>query len=164
MGSASAFVSCSWHDNEDKKWARDPAACLRGHGVGVILDKWHPVPGDQLPEFMETGVRENDCVLVVCTPCYKEVSDKTAGSGGHQRDVVTGEAMTTPNQPRFIAIPRRCDQEEAAPSCFAAKYYLNLSGSQYSEENYQDLLTTTLRTRPGPPPVTQAEVGRTAES
>lgn len=164
MGSPSAFVSYSWDDDDHKKWVRDLSAQLRGDGVEVILDQWHTVPGDQLPGFMETAVRENEYVLIVCTPRYKERSDKRVGGVGYEGDVITGEVMTTRNQRKFIPILRRGRWHEAAPSWLAGKYYLDLSGSPYSEENYQDLLTTMLGTRPGPPPVSQPEAGRSAEA
>jgi hypothetical protein len=42
----------------------------------VTLDQWELQPGDQLPAFMERAVRENDYVLIVCTPLYKRRSDE----------------------------------------------------------------------------------------
>ena len=34
------------------------------------------MPGDQLPGFMERAVRENDYVLIVCTPTYADRSNR----------------------------------------------------------------------------------------
>jgi nucleotide-binding universal stress UspA family protein len=153
MASPSAFVSYSWDDDDHKQWVRDLSARLRGDGVEVILDQWHAVPGDQLPEFMERAVRENDYVLIVCTPRYKERSDKRVGGVGYEGDVITGEVMSTRNQRKFIPVLRRGSWHEAAPSWLAGKYYVSLTESPYPEQNYQDLLRTMLGTRPGPPPV-----------
>ncbi len=63
-----AFISYSWDGEEHKQWVRDLATKLRRDGVDVMLDQWGAVPGDQLPEFMEHSLRENDFVLVVCIP------------------------------------------------------------------------------------------------
>jgi hypothetical protein len=41
---------------------RDLASRLRSDGVDAGLDCWKLAPGDQLPEFMERAVRENDFV------------------------------------------------------------------------------------------------------
>ena len=57
------FISYSW-DDDDHKNGGDFAARLRGEGIDVILDRWHAVPGDQLPKFMEQAVRESDFVFV----------------------------------------------------------------------------------------------------
>jgi len=156
MGSASAFVSYSWDDDDHKEWVLSLAMRLRSDGVEAILDRWHTVPGDQLPQFMETAVRENDYVLIVCTPRYKDRSDKRVGGVGYEGDVMTAEVMTKRNNRKFIPILRQGSWEETAPSWLAGKCYVDLSASPYSEESYQDLLKTMLGTRPAPPPVKQA--------
>jgi hypothetical protein len=94
----SAFVSYSWDDEPHKTWVRDLSARLRGDGMNVILDLWATAPGDQLPQFMETAVRENEFVLIVCTPRYKEKSDKRLGGVGYEGDIMTGEVFTTKNR------------------------------------------------------------------
>jgi nucleotide-binding universal stress UspA family protein len=71
-----AFVSYSWETDEHRDWVRELAARLRGDGVDVTLDRWELQPGDQLPTFMERAVRENDYVLIVCTPHYKRRSNE----------------------------------------------------------------------------------------
>ncbi len=63
-----AFISYSWDNDPHLAWVRDLASRLRSDGVDVTLDQWHAVPGDQLPKFMETAIRDNDYVLIVCTP------------------------------------------------------------------------------------------------
>ena len=130
----------------------------------MILDQWHTVPGDQLPEFMEMAVRENDYVLIVCTPRYKDRSDKRVGGVGYEGDVMTGEVMTKRNHRKFIPILRRGTWQESAPSWLAGKRYVDLAGSPYSEHEYHDLLTTMLGTRPQPPPVGQGRSTATAAS
>jgi hypothetical protein len=163
MASASAFVSYSWDDDDHKQWVRDLSTRLRGDGVEVILDQWHTAPGDQLPEFMETAVRENDYVLIVCTPRYKDRSDKRVGGVGYEGDVMTSEVLTTRNRRKFIPILSRGTWDQAAPSWLKGGYYVNLSGSPYSEDQYQDLVTTMLGTRAGPPPVGQPQKAGGAE-
>lgn len=79
-----AFVSYSWDDEAHKTWVRDLSTRLRGDGVNVTLDQWATAPGDQLPQFMESAVRENDYVLIVCMPLYKEKSDKRLGGVGYE--------------------------------------------------------------------------------
>ena len=92
-----AFISYSWDSDEHKMWVRELATRLRQDGVNVTLDQWHTVPGDQLPQFMETAVRENDYVIAICTRRYRERSDNRTGGVGYEGDIITGEVSTNRN-------------------------------------------------------------------
>jgi hypothetical protein len=59
-----AFISCSGDDETHKQWVQDLATRLRTDGVDVRLDHWHTAPGNQLPEFMEREIRDNDYVIM----------------------------------------------------------------------------------------------------
>ena len=59
----SAFISYSWDSEAHKLWVRELATRLRTSGVDITLDQWHLAPGDQLPQFMESAVRDSDFVL-----------------------------------------------------------------------------------------------------
>ncbi len=148
-----AFVSYSWDNDAHKSWVRTLATRLRNEGVEVTLDQWHAVPGDQLPTFMETAVRESDFVLIVCTPNYRRKSDARDGGVGYEGDVITGEIFTVQNQRKFLPILCSGTWDAASPSWLKGKYYVDLRGTPYSECAYQDLLTTLHDARPTPPPV-----------
>jgi hypothetical protein len=79
-----ASVSYSWEDEAHMQWVGEFAARLRGDGVDVSLDQWMVGLGKPLPEFMEQLVRENERVLVICTPTYKEKSDARIGGVGYK--------------------------------------------------------------------------------
>lgn len=149
----SAFVSYSWDSEPHKTWTRDISARLRGDGVEVKLDQWEVVPGDQLPEFMERAVRDSEYVLIICTPKYKDRSDNRVGGVGYEGDIMSAEVYSARNQRKFIPILREPPWQLSAPTWLSGKYYIDLSGSPYSESQYEDLLTTLLGTRPKPPPV-----------
>lgn len=153
-----AFISYSWDRSEHKEWVRDLATRLRSDGVDVTLDQWHLIPGDQIPEFMEKEVRESDYVLIVCTPRYKNRSDNREGGVGYEGDIMTAEVMNTRNERKFIPILRGRDWETSAPSWLLGKYYLNLFDDPYSEQSYEDLITTLIGTRPQAPPVGKAKL------
>lgn len=142
-----AFVSYSWDDEPHKAWVRDLSARLRADGINVTLDRWATAPGDQLPQFMETAVRTNDYVLIICTPHYKEKSDKRIGGVGYEGDIMTGEVSASRNRRKFIPILRRGGSQEALPSWLGGGYYIDLRGEPYSETHYEDLRVTLLGTR-----------------
>jgi len=147
------FISYSWDGDEHRKWVKDFATRLRQDGVTSILDCWHAIPGDQLPEFMEREIRTSDFVLVICTPQYKNRSDNRKGGAGYEGDIITGEIFVKRQLRKFIPILRHSEWEEAAPSFLLGNYYLNLSNDPYSEVSYQELLATLFGTREKPPPV-----------
>ena len=148
-----AFVSYSWDDEPHKAWVRDLSTRLRSDGVNVVLDRWATAPGDQLPQFMETAVRENDYVLIICTAHYKEKSDKRIGGVGYEGDIMTGEVSASRNRRKFIPILRRGGSQEAIPTWLGGGYYIELRGDPYSETHYQDLRTTLLGMREQAPPL-----------
>jgi len=148
-----AFASYSHDSNNHKVWVRDLAARLRGDGVTVALDQWEVVPGDQLPEFMERSIRDSKYVLVVCTPGYKRRADERKGGVGYEGDIITGDLLIHRNQRKFIPILRSGEWAAVAPSWLKGKYFVDLRGDPYSEDQYNDLLTTLLGTRPQAPPV-----------
>lgn len=148
-----AFISYSWDDDDHKEWVRALAARLREGGVNVTLDRWDLVPGDQLTAFMEKAVRENDFVLIVCTPAYKIKSDERKGGVGYEGDVMTAEVSISANRRKFIPIHRSGEWAKAAPSWLKGSLYINLKGDPYSEGQYKDLRETLHGQREEAPPV-----------
>lgn len=152
-GIPKAFISYAWENRVHQDWVRALASRLRRDGVDVTLDCWHAIPGDQLPQFMERSVRENDFVLIICTPRYKFKSDNRTGGVGYEGDIMTAEISNSRNQRKFIPILREGEWAEAAPTWLFGKYYIDLRGIKYSEENYQDLLRTLHNQRETAPPI-----------
>ena len=152
-GVPTAFVSYSWDSDEHKRWVHDLATRMRSDGIDVTLDQWHAVPGDQLPQFMETAIRENDYVLIVCTPKYSDRSDSRTGGVGYEGDIITAEIASTRNHRKFIPVLRGADWDSSAPSWIKGKYYLSLQTDPYTESSYSDLLATIHQTRPTAPPI-----------
>lgn len=129
------------------------ATQLRADGVDVRLDHWHTVPGDQLPEFMEREIGDNDYVIVVCTPKYKTKSDGRTGGVGYEGDIMTAEVLAKKNHRKFIPVLARGTWTESAPSWLTGKRYVELSDPVRYAKGYNDLLATILGTGPKPPPL-----------
>ena len=149
----SVFISYSWDDDAHCEWVRSLATRLRADGIDVAIDRWSALPGDQLPTFMERSIRENQFVLIVCTPRYKRRSDSREGGVGYEGDIMTAEVMLSQDHRKFIPILRRGTWQEAAPSWLAGKYYVNLSTEPHPERNYADLVRTLLGLREAAPPI-----------
>jgi len=103
---------------------------------------------------MEISVSASDFVLVVCTPAYKRKSDSSDPSGvGYEKGVITGELFVKRNQRKFIPVLRKGKWLDSAPSWVLGKNYIDLRGTPYSEDNYQELLRTIYGKRIPPPPL-----------
>lgn len=148
-----AFISYSWDSDEHKQWVCELATKLRQDGVDIMLDQWGVAPGDELPEFMEHSLRENDFVLIVCTPEYKRKSDGRIGGVGYEGHIMTAELFTANNKRKFIPILRHARWGEASPSWLRGKYYIDLYRTDRFEANYQDLLNTLYWRRLQAPPL-----------
>jgi hypothetical protein len=149
----SAFISYSWDDDTHRDWVRALAERLRADGVDVSIDRWATVPGDQLPAFMERAIRDNEFVVIICTPRYKKRSDTREGGVGYEGDIMTAEVMSAQKHRKFIPVLRSGSWVEAAPSWLLGKYYINLIGNPYSERDYEDLVRTLLGVRETAPPL-----------
>lgn len=151
-----AFISYSWDDTDHKKWVKLLATKLRENGIESILDQWHTVPGDQLPQFMETAIRENDFVLIVCTPTYKSKSDSRAGGVGYEGDIITSEVFVSRNQRKFIPILSRGTWEQSAPTWIKGKRYVDLRAGTLNDDNFAELIATIFGKNEEAPPVAVA--------
>lgn len=148
-----AFISYSWDSDEHREWVKTLATRLRSDGIDVTLDQWHAVPGDQLPDFMSSSIEQNDFVLIVCTPSYKEKSKRKVGGVRYEGDIITSQLFITQNQRKFIPVLRQGKWEEAAPIWVVGKYYIDLRTTDHFESSYLDLLRTLRGDRPQAPNV-----------
>ena len=147
MSNFKTFISYAWESEEFKEWVKNFATELRNDGIDAKLDQWEVVPGDQMPHFMERSVRENDFVLIICSPKYKLKSESRVGGVGYEGDIMTAEVLQTSNHRKFIPILKSGTKETAIPSWLQGKYYVDLSNQTHYDNNYSDLKTTLLNSR-----------------
>lgn len=149
------FISYAWENDELKDWVKNLAIELRNSGIDAKLDQWEVVPGDQMPHFMEKSVRENDYVLLICTPKYKTKSENRIGGVGYEGDIMTAEVLQNSNHRKFIPILQAGDKNTSIPSWLKGKYFIDLSNDSHFEKNFEDLLTTVLNAREVAPKIGQ---------
>lgn len=147
METPKAFISYAWESDELKEWVKSLATELRNDGIDVKLDRWEVAPGDQMPHFMEKSVRENDYVLIICTPKYKTKSENRIGGVGYEGDIMTAEVLQNSNHRKFIPILKSGTKETSIPTWLLGKYYVDLSNEKHFDNNYSDLTTTLLNDR-----------------
>lgn len=148
-----AFISYAWDGESHRSWVRELAIRLRRDGVEAILDQWEAVPGDLLPAFMETQVRDSDFVLIICTAKYKLKSEARIGGVGYEGDVMTGEVFTGVSRRKFVPILCSGDWSRTAPGWLAGAYYIDLTGDPWRAAAYQDLVSALHDRREKAPPL-----------
>lgn len=122
------FISYAWESPELKEWVVKLSSQLRKDGIDVQLDQWHLEPGDHVPSFMESKIRESDYVLLVCTPEYQKRSELRAGGVGYEGNVMTAQALEFGDK-KFIPLWRSGDKwSDAAPSWLLGKLYFDFRG------------------------------------
>lgn len=147
------FISYAWEDDAHDQWVVDFAARLREDGVESILDRWAVRFGGSLTSFMEKAIRDNDFVLLICTPKYKEKFDERLGGLGYEAEMITGKALYEKNREKFIPVLRKGTQLESIPTWMISSRFVNLGSNPYSEDNYVQLLATLLGKIPDLPAI-----------
>lgn len=133
---------------------RDLATRLRTEAeIDVVLDQWEVLLGDQVPAFMERAVRDNDFVLIVCTPRYRQKSNDRSGGVGYEGDIMTAEVFNGTTRRKFIPLIRAGTPIEARPTWLSGSAYIDFRGDQYLEASFDELVRTLRRERRGAPPL-----------
>lgn len=148
-----AFISYSWDSLEHREWVKELAIRLRHEGIETVLDQWHLALGDQLPQFMEESIRDNDYVLIICTPQYRVKSNERRGGVGYEGDIMSAEVLLNRNLKKFIPVLREGEIVTSIPTWLSGKMYVDLRGETYSEQGFNDLKATLLNIRERPPEV-----------
>jgi hypothetical protein len=149
----STFISYAWENDELKNWVKGLAIRLRGRGIDARLDQWELILGDQIPQFMESSVRDNSYVLIICTPTYKTKSEKRIGGVGYEGDIMTAEVLQKSNHRKFIPILKIGNIETSLPSWLKGKYSVDFTTDEHLKNNFEDLVTTILNVREDAPPL-----------
>lgn len=163
MINPTAFISYAWESDELKLWVKQLSKSLRNDGVDVKLDQWELVPGDQTPHFMEKSVRDNDYVLIICSPKYKFKSENRIGGVGYEGDIMTAEVLLSSNHRKFIPILKIGSKDTAIPTWLSGKYYIDFTTEESYKANYRDLITTLLGNRELPPKLGPISNGRVSK-
>ncbi|EEF57022.1 toll/interleukin-1 receptor domain-containing protein [Pedosphaera parvula] len=134
------FISYSHDTPAHKKWVADLASKLMSNGIQVTLDQWEIGPGDDVPKFMEKGVSEADCVLMICTEAYVRKADDGKGGVGYEAMIVTGELVKNLGTSKFVPIIRQENGGGVLPKSVSTRFYVNLSDEKSVEEQFKELL------------------------
>jgi len=134
------------------------ASDLIKNGVVVKIDEWDLDDYDNdLNKFMETGIRESDFVLMICTKNYAERTNNRKGGVGVESTIITGEYYDKNNAKKYIPIIKseNHDRQECLPSYLKSKLAIDFS----SAPEYDDSFESLLRRIAGKPKFKKPELG-----
>jgi hypothetical protein len=142
------FISYAWEDEDYRQWVARLASQLREDGVDARLDRWHLQPGQTIPSFMNSEVRQADKVLVLCSPKYREkvhaMEDGGPSSGSGWESMLLSSAMFTQDaRSKVVTALARGAWQESAPDYLQGLPYEDLT--QTDETNLRQAYTSLLQ-------------------
>jgi TIR domain len=157
------FISYSHEDADHKRWVLGLAETLRTNGVEVLFDAWDLRPGDDVPKFMERGVRDAKRVLMICTEAYVAKANDGTGGVGYEAMIVTGELIRDLGTAKFIPIVRQKGAKPVLPTSVSTRFWINLSEGADTTGEMDKLLRELHQVPPEKPPLGPSPFSRAAE-
>ena len=135
------FISYSHDSPEHKQWVSELTVRLRRYGVNAILDQWSLGPDNDVPRFMERGIRDSDRVLVICTDSYvRKANTGEVGIGDDESMIVTRRIVEDLGINKFIPIIRQTEWEDKIPTFLEDRIYVDFTNDEKFEEKFKELL------------------------
>jgi len=167
LSTPTCFISYSWDGEPHKDWVRVLSNRLQENGVKVYLDQWDIHPGSDLPEYMETSVRESEFVLLICTPVFANKANAGRGGVGYEKSIVTGEIFSRSHaSKKYVPILRVGDQNLSLPSYLKSRIFIDFRDDTLFEKSLIKLLRHIYNSPThSPPPIgTRPDFSNTVES
>lgn len=144
------FISYSWESKEHSDWVNSLADKLLADGIEAIIDSYDVSPGDRLPEFMESSIKDSDYVIIICTEEYKRKADNREKGVGYESHIISAELYNNHNDRKFIPIIRQGEFNTAIPTYLDGKLAIDLRGNPYNETSYKDLIASIFKVKKKP--------------
>ena len=144
------FISYSWESKEHSEWVNSLADKLLADGIEAIIDSYDVIPGDRLPEFMESSIKDSDYVIIICTEEYKRKANNREKGVGYESHIISAELYNNHNDRKFIPIIRQGELNTAIPTYLDGKLAIDLRGNPYNETSYKDLIASIFKVKKKP--------------
>ena len=119
-------------------------------GIEAIIDSYDVSPGDRLPKFMESSIRDSDYVIIICTEEYKRKANNREKGVGYESHIISAELYNNHNDRKFIPIIRQGDFNTALPTYLDGKLAIDLRGNPFNENSYKDLIASIFNVKKKP--------------
>ncbi|TKB82221.1 MAG: TIR domain-containing protein, partial [Nitrospira sp.] len=147
------FISYSHDSLPHKQWVLKLAADLRTNGVDAVIDQWDLSPGEDIPMFMEQGLKSADRVVTVCSARYVERANNGKGGVGYEKMIVTAELIENLGTKKFVPIVRNGDTPPV-PTFLGYRLYIDFEDDAKYPTSLEALIRELLDIPdPGKPPL-----------
>lgn len=147
------FISYSHDSPTHKQWVLKLTADLRTNGVDAVIDQWDLSPGEDIPTFMEQGLKSADRVVTVCSSGYVERANKGQGGVGYEKMIVTAELIENLGTKKFVPIVRNAGTPPV-PTFLGYRLYIDFEDDSKYPTSLETLVRELLNVPdPGKPPV-----------
>ncbi|WP_394020172.1 toll/interleukin-1 receptor domain-containing protein [Anaerococcus cruorum] len=144
------FISYSWESKEHSDWVKSLADKLLVDGIEAIIDSYDVSPGDRLPKFMESSIRDSDYVIIIFTEEYKRKANNREKGVGYESHIISAELYNNHNDRKFIPVIRQGDFNSALPTYLDEKLAIDLRGNPFNEDSYKDLIASIFKVKKKP--------------
>ena len=134
------FISYSHDSPEHKRWVSELGAKLGRNGVDAILDQWELKLDQDVTQFVESGIRDADRVLVICTDSYVRKANAGEDGVGYEPMIVTRKLVEDLGTNKFIPIIRPMFGEEKTPDFLEEQVYVDFTDDAQFDEKFEELL------------------------
>ncbi len=134
------FISYSHDSSDHKLWISELAEKLRRSGVDAILDQWELTLDEDSTQFIESGVRDSDRVLVICTDSYVRKANSGEDGVGYEPTILTKEIVKNIGINKFIPIIRQTLWEEKTPTFLQKQVSIDFTDDEQFDAKFEELL------------------------
>ena len=134
------FISYSQDSEAHKQWVFELAAQLRRDGVDIILYQGNPDLDEDSTQFIESGIRDSDRVLVICTDSYVRKANEGEGGVGYEPTIVTRRIVENFGYNKFIPVIRQTLWEDKTPEFLKDRVYVDFTDDNQFDAKFEELL------------------------
>ena len=134
------FISYSHDSSDHKLWISKLAEKLQRSGVDAILDQWELTLDEDSTQFIESGVRDSDRVLVICTDSYVRKANSGEDGVGYEPTILTKEIVENIGINKFIPIIRQTLWEEKTPTFLQKQVSIDFTDDEQFDAKFEELL------------------------
>ena len=134
------FISYSHDSPEHMKWVSELGMKIRKSGIDVILDQWNIKRDQHSAHSMESGVKDSDRILVICTDSYVSKANDGEDGIGYESMILTRKLVEDWGVNKFIPIIRQSLSEEKTPEFLKEQIYIDFTDDSQFDEKFDVLL------------------------
>jgi hypothetical protein len=141
------FFSYSWDSDYHRRWVLKLASELIKSGIDVLIDEWDLEKySNDLQLFMESGIRESDKVIMICTPSYAKKANERQGGIGIENTIITGEFYDKDKANKYLPIARlyKSNLHECLPTYLKSQYSIDFNRDSEYPSKLDELIRKIL--------------------